>query len=292
MLEAVPSRTAARVARRRAVHQVLDHPVVFDDPLALRIAGITDRQMLEADSHERHPLARLLRAFLAARSRFAEDVIARAVDGGVRQIVILGAGLDTFAYRQPYGDRVTVFEVDYPATQAWKRECVANAGIAVPRSLRYVPVDFERQTAFDGLASAGFDIAAPAFFTWLGVTMYLSEATVMSVLGTIATFPLGSGIVFDYATNPATLPDAARGVVDAMAARVAAAGEPWTLFFEPLALAHALNRLGFEHIDDLDGDAINARYFAQRADGLRVGSVGHLLHARVQAPRPGIASQR
>jgi methyltransferase (TIGR00027 family) len=281
VLEAVPSRTAARVARRRAAHQVLDHPVVFEDPLALRIAGITDRQILEADSHEQHPLARLLRAFLAARSRFAEDLIGRAVDGGVCQIVILGAGLDTFAYRQAYGDRVTVFEVDYPATQAWKRQCVANAGIAGPGSLRYVPVDFERQTAFDGLASAGFDVGAPAFFTWLGVTMYLSEATVMSVLSTIATLPPGSGIVFDYATNPATLPDAARRVVDAMAARVAAAGEPWTLFFEPRALARALRRLGFGHIDDLDGDAINARYFAQRADGLRVGSVGHLLHARV-----------
>jgi methyltransferase (TIGR00027 family) len=223
----------------------------------------------------------MLRAFFAARSRFAEDRAAWAIRRGVRQIVILGAGLDTSAYRQPPGDGLSVFEVDYPATQAWKRQRLAGGGIAVPPSVCYVPVDFEQQTAFEGLCSSGFDTRAPAFFSWLGVTMYLSEDTVLSVLRSIATLPAESGVAFDDATDPADLPEPARRVIEAMAARVAAAGEPWTLFFNPARLRSVLHELGFASVEDLDGGAINARYFDDRSDGLRVGSAGHLLYAGV-----------
>ena len=281
MIEAVPSRTAARVAQRRAAHQVLDRPVIFDDPVALSIAGIVASDIRVDDPREQHPLARMLRAFLAARSRFSDDHAARAIAGGVRQVVILGAGLDTFAYRQPHGEALTVFEVDYPATQAWKRQRLAEAGIAIPSSVRFVPVDFERQTAFEGLAAAGFDPQAPAFFSWLGVTMYLSEATVMSVLKSIAALPRRSGVVFDYAIDPASLNEQARKVVQLMAERVAAAGEPWTLFFDPDRLGQSLHEIGFGRVEDLDGNSINRRYFEQRNDGLHVGTVGHLLHAEV-----------
>jgi methyltransferase (TIGR00027 family) len=281
MIEAVPSRTAARVARRRAVHQVLDRPVVFTDPLALRIAGVAEEDIQQEDPREQHPFARMLRAFLVARSQFAEERMARAIERGVRQVVILGAGLDTFAYRHPYGDGIVVFEVDYPATQAWKRQRLADAGIAIPRSTYHVPVDFERQTAFDGLSSAGFDAGAPAFFSWLGVTMYLSEATVTSVLRSIASLARGSGVAFDYATDPAKLSEAARQVFATMASRVAAAGEPWTLFFDPGRLERSLRDLGFTHVEELNSEAINARYFDRRTDGLRVGSIGRLLHAEV-----------
>jgi methyltransferase (TIGR00027 family) len=281
MTEPVPSRTAGRVARRRAAHQVLDRPLVFDDPLALRIAGIVESDILADIPREQHPLARALRAFLVARSRFTEDLIARAIGRGITQVVILGAGLDTFAYRHPYGDRLAVFEVDQPATQAWKRQRLDDAGIVIPRSTRYVPVDFERQTAFDGLATAGFDARVPAFFSWLGVTMYLSEATVMSGLGTIAALGRGTGIAFDYAIDPMMLTEASRKVIGILASRVAAAGEPWTLFFDPARLVGLLHALGFTHLDDLDGDAINARYFSRRDDGLRVGSAGRLVYAEV-----------
>ena len=281
MIEAVPSRTAARVARRRAVHQVLDRPLVFGDPLALRIAGLEESDIRADAPREQHPFARMLRAFLAARSQFAEERVARAVERGVWQVVILGAGLDTFAYRHPYGDSIAVFEVDYPPTQAWKRRRLADAGIAIPRSTYHVPVDFERQTAFDALAAAGFDAGAPAFFSWLGVTMYLSEATVTSVLRSIASLGRGSGVAFDYATDPAKLSEEARQIIAAMALRVAAAGEPWTLFFDPGRLERSLRDLGFTHVEDLDSNAINARYFDHRVDGLRVGSIGRLLHAEV-----------
>jgi len=277
----VPSRTAYGVARRRAAHQVLDRPVVFDDPLALRIAGISESDISPDDPRERHELSRMLRAFLAARSRFVEDLIARAIERGIRQVVILGAGLDTFAYRHSYGDQLVVFEVDQSATQIWKRQRLADAGIAIPRSTRYVAVDFERQTAFDALAATGFDGQAAAIFSWLGVTMYLSEATAMSVLEEIAALPRGSGVVFDYAIDPTGLTEPGRKTIELIAARVAAAGEPWRLFFDPARLGSSLRALGFAHIDDLDGPAINARYFDRRSDGLRVGSAGRLLYAEV-----------
>src|SRR5262245_51249476 len=134
----------------------------------MRIAGIAEEQALRDDPREQRPVARVLRAFLAARSRFAEDRLARAIDRGTRQYVVLGAGLDTFAYRHPYGGDLTVFEVDYPATQSWKRGRLADAGIVIPPSVRYVAVDFEGKTPLDGLAAAGFDVKAPAFFSWLG----------------------------------------------------------------------------------------------------------------------------
>lgn len=245
----------------------------------MRIAGIAEDDVQREDPREQHPFARMLRAFLAARSQFAEERVARVVERGVKQVVILGAGLDTFAYRHPYGDSIAVFEVDYPATQAWKRQRLADAAIAIPRSTFHVPVDFERQTAFDGLTAAGFDAEAPAFFSWLGVTMYLSETTVTSVLQSIASLARGSGVAFDYATDPSGLTGTARKVFEMMAARVAAAGEPWTLFFDPVRLDRSLRNLGFTYVEDLDSEAINSRYFDHRGDGLRVGSIGRLLHA-------------
>jgi methyltransferase (TIGR00027 family) len=264
---------------RRAAHQLLDTPRIFDDPLAARIVGLhhPDDEFLKREDTR---LGRVMRAFMAARSRYAEDALAAACErGGVRQYVVLGAGLDTFAYRSPYGDAVRVFEVDYPATQQWKRARLAEASIAIPPTVTYVPVDFDRANAFAALGDAGFDAGAPAFFAWLGVTMYLAEATVMDVLRQIASLTAGSGVAFDYAVAPSLLGPIARRVFEAFAERVAAVGEPWTTFFTPEALDTALGRLGFGDVEDLDGDAINARYFANRSDGLRVGSLARLARA-------------
>ena len=149
MQEGKFSRTARRVAIRRAAHQLLDHPRVLDDPLALRIIGAEAAEELRSNPKEHHAFSRAFRAFMAARSRYAEDELAGAVERGVRQYVVLGAGLDTFAYRNPHAG-LRVFEVDHPATQAWKREQLSAAGIAIPAALTFVPVDFERQTSGGG----------------------------------------------------------------------------------------------------------------------------------------------
>ena len=281
MQEGKFSRTAQRVAIRRAAHQILDDPRVLDDPLALRIIGREAENALRTDPKEHHAFSRAFRAFMAARSRYAEDELARAVRHGVRQYVVLGAGLDTFAYRNPHAG-LRVFEVDHPATQAWKREQLREGGIALPQSLTFVPIDFEQQTLADGLGQSGFDASAPGFFSWLGVAPYLTREACMTTLSFIARMPAGSGVVFDFAVDPALLNAGQRQALDALAKRVAAAGEPFQLFFDPEKLRDELKAMGFHRTEFLQGKELNARYFKDRKDGLLVrGSIGHLMSAWV-----------
>lgn len=266
-----PSRTAWRVAMRRATHQILDNPPVFADPLALRIV---EGQTTANDSAP-------FRAFMAVRSRFSEDQLAEAVSRGATQCVVLGAGLDTFAYRNPY-EGLQVFEVDHPATQAWKRHQLELTGIAVPPSLTFVPVDFETQTLQDGLATGGFRFDRITFFSWLGVVPYLTDEAFESTLRLIASMPEGSGVVFDYGATRDALSPREQEARDALSARVAAAGEPFKLFLDPKETAIRLKALGFGDVEDLGAQELNARYFRDRADGLRLmGTGGHLLGARV-----------
>jgi methyltransferase (TIGR00027 family) len=281
MQEGKFSRTAQRVAIRRAAHQLLDQPRVLDDPLALRIIGSEAAEALRSNPREDHAFSRAFRAFMAARSRYAEDELARAVAHGVGQYVVLGAGLDTFAYRNPHPG-LRVFEVDHPATQAWKREQLQAAGIAIPPSLTFVPIDFEQQTLADALGQRGFHANAAAFFSWLGVTPYLTREACMTTLSFIAKMSAGSGVVFDFAVDPALLNAGQRQALDALSERVARYGEPFQLFFNPGDLQHDLKSLGFRRTEFLKGKEINERYFKDRKDGLLVrGGLGHLMGAWV-----------
>jgi methyltransferase (TIGR00027 family) len=277
-----PSATAESAALLRAAHQLLDRPRILDDAVVLRLLG-PDRVSLVRTHPETFetPALRRLRASIALRSRYAEDRLRDAVERGVRQYVILGAGLDSFAYRNPFAPAALhVYEVDHPDTQAWKRARLRDAGIALPASLSFVPVDFERQTLADALAGSGLDPRAPAFLSWLGVTVYLTRAAVLGTLAWVASLAPGSEIVFEYSTEPVVADASPRA---ALAASAAAQGEPWITFFDPTELAHQLTRLGFGEIEDLaPADAIE-RYFQARTDGLRPGSSGHLMRARVGA---------
>lgn len=284
MIEGCPSETALRVAMRRAAHQILDDPKVFDDPLALRILGVENGSAQPPDPKwlEETPLSRVLRASLAARSRYAEDELHVAVKRGIRQYVILGAGLDTFAYRNPYPEDVLhVFEVDHPATQIWKCARLKDAGIPNPRSLTFSPVDFESETLEEGLRQAGFDAGESAFFSWLGVTPYLTNSAVIATLRFVASMPFGSGIVFDYMISPSLLNPAASLAFDRLAHRVASVGEPFQTFFDPSALRGSLRAMGFEQIEDIEPEEMNARYFRGRTDTLRVGNLSNVMNARV-----------
>lgn len=274
MLEQEPSRTAWMAATHRAAHQVLERGAIFSDPLALRILG-QDAEAVARDA-QAHPERRGMRMFIAARSHLAESALAAGVEHrGVSQLVVLGAGLDTFAYRNPLADRLKVFEVDHPATQAWKRRRLAEAGIAVPDDLVYAPVDFERQALLDGLAAAGFDPARRTFFLWLGVVPYLTAEAIRATLAAIGGLPGGGEVAFDYADPPAALSDEARAAHQARAERVAALGEPWLSYFEPPALHALLTELGFADIEDLGPPALATRYWpaAQRAMPERGGHV-------------------
>ena len=260
------SKTALRVAIRRAAHQLMEEPKVLDDPIAVRLLGSGFARDLERASHK---VARDFRAFMAARSRYVEDQLKDAVSKGVEQYVVLGAGLDTFAYRNPFPS-LRVLEVDFPATQEWKRSMLAEAAIALPTNLVFVPLDFEHKTLAEGLSDAGFDAARPAFFGWLGVVPYLTLEAFRAAIGTIADMASGSVVSFDYAFPPETLSPPRRLVFDALSARVAAAGEPFQLFFSPEELEAELRRMGFRRIEQIDSEHLNALYFAGRADGLKL----------------------
>ncbi|MGA2332564.1 MAG: class I SAM-dependent methyltransferase [Syntrophales bacterium] len=284
MMESRPSLTAQGAAMHRSAHQMFDEPRVFDDPLAMRIIGAESSSALQTtpQHYAVAPGSELLRAFIAARSRYAEDALGEAVRRGLRQYVILGAGLDTFAYRNPYTQtRLRVFEVDHPATQSWKRARLEEAGISIPASLTFIPVDFETQTMADGLRHATLDHREPTFFSWLGVTPYLTRAVVDSTLNFIAGLNTGSGVVFDYVISPSLLNPQQWSAFDALSKRVARAGEPWRTFFDPSMLAAELKAFGFTEAIDLGPDEINARYFIGRNDNLKIRGFGHIMNATV-----------
>jgi methyltransferase (TIGR00027 family) len=192
---------------------------------------------------------------------------------GLAQYVVLGAGLDTFAYRNPFA-QIRVFEVDFPATQQWKRSLLATASIPIPANLTFVPLDFEHMTLADGLAAAEFDSSRPAFFSWLGVVPYLSLPAFRSTLETIGRLPAGSGVCFDFARPPESLEPESLPVFYALAARVAAAGEPFRLFFTAAELEQEFRTAGFTRTEMRTGGELNDMYFQGRADGLGLPRAG------------------
>src|SRR6202453_276248 len=238
-----PSRTALMVARQRAAHQVLDHGSILYDPFAMKILREDEKDVLQFANA--HPLASIGRLFTTARSRIAEDALSRAVESGVRQIVILGAGLDTFALRNPHGaQQIRIYEVDHPAAQAWKLERLAEAQIALPPGLIVVPVDFERDDVGEKLVAAGFQQNSPAFFTWLGVVPYLTQDAIGSTLDYIASIK-NSEVVFDYMINPQAFSEELRELVKERTEQLENIDERWASRFEPAAIAAILRRHGF-----------------------------------------------
>ncbi len=226
----------------------------------------------------KHPVASIGRLLTAARSRIAEDALAGAVEGGVRQIVVLGAGLDTFALRNPHRG-LGIYEVDHPATQAWKRERLAEAEIEFPRGLIFVPVDFERDDVGEKLVAAGFEQGAPAFFTWLGVVPYLTEEAIDRALECMASIPHAE-VVFDYMEPPEAFSEELRQIERARAEQLAKMGERSDSRFRPAEIAAILGAHGFGEIADIDFEEIAFR-FGGAVQGLAPGHAGvHVVHAK------------
>jgi methyltransferase (TIGR00027 family) len=277
-----PRNTGFGTAMQRAAHQILDHPKIFDDPLALRIIGVEAESALRARlKHFQKPPVRDMRAYFAVRYRYVEDELARSVQRGVRQYVILGAGLDTFAYRNSLPDAfLRVFEVDHPATQQHKRNRLEQAAIAIPDSVSFVAFDFERQGIADALRQAGFRCDEPAFFAWLGVARYLSRDAVMSVLTAIRSSATpGSEVIFDCPFYPSPLQRLRQWAHRAIANR--RAKKPRLTYFGPSSLRGDLKRIGFSAVKVLGPEEMEMRYCKDRPDGLRVSRQGFLVMARV-----------
>jgi methyltransferase (TIGR00027 family) len=270
------SRTALSAAGQRAAHQALEGGLVFVDPLAIRILGRDAEEAIAVAKAE--PERRGLRFFVAMRSRFAEGRAMAAIEAGARQILVLGAGLDTFACRLEPREGLKVFELDHPATQRDKRARLAAAGIAEPAHLTFVAHDFEHGDMSEALIAGGLDVARGTFVVWLGVTPYLTEEAVYATLGALARFPGGAEVVFDYANPPHTIEEA--GVRDfhhAMAARVAECGEPFRCYLDTAALHERARALGFADIEDLDRAALVERYLPHLPARPRPGPGGHVV---------------
>ncbi|MFZ0630215.1 MAG: class I SAM-dependent methyltransferase [Acidobacteriaceae bacterium] len=272
-----PSRTALIPARQRAAHQLLDHGSILHDPFAMKILREDEKDVLQFANG--HPQASIGRLLTTARSRIAEDALSGAVERGVRQIVILGAGLDTFALRNAHGAKIRIYEVDHPATQAWKRQRLADAQIALPPSLIFVPVDFERDDVGEKLAAAGFQQNSPAFFSWLGVVPYLTLDAIGRTLDYLSSIP-NAEVVFDYMESPQAFSEEMRELVKERTEQLEKMDERWASQFDPAGIAAILRSHGFSAIEDIDFEEIASR-FGRAVQGLAPGHAGiHVVHAR------------
>jgi methyltransferase (TIGR00027 family) len=260
------SHTALGTAYLRAAHQLLDaQPLLFDDPVALPLLGLEGLKLIQdtADNYQT-PEMLALRAHVVLRSRFTEDRLAAAVSRGITQYVILGAGFDTFALRQPaWAKNIKIIEVDHAGTQTMKRSYIAAAGLAMPENAVFADINFENESLHDGLLRYSVSMKEPSFFSWLGVTMYLKEDAIDAVLRSVAMFPADSEIVLTFVQPPGDSPSP-------LAQRVANLGEPWVSCFAPYALKAKLLGVGFSKVKFLSPAEAEAWYFRQRPKDLPV----------------------
>jgi methyltransferase (TIGR00027 family) len=266
----------------RAVHQVIDaDPKILDDPLSVGLVeGSSPDKILAAPPSSRPPI--WFRSIFVLRSRYAEDSLREAVANGVEQYVMVGAGMDTFAYRQPgWGVRLRIFEIDHPESQKIKREHLAKRGIVVPANVVFCPIDFERTSLAEALATSSLDLGAPTFFSWLGVTQYLTNEAIDSTLRFISSMPKGSEIVMEFIVPPDSWPPEEKGILTQTVQWVAENGEPWLTFFTPEKMSDQLILLGFSEVTHLTPEDARVRYFSNRPDGLRPPHYVRLLRAVV-----------
>lgn len=274
------SKTALGVCALRAVHQLVDgFPKILDDPIAAQLLDADVRERIRGHAGEAlDPRAAGLRSHVVLRSRYTEDHLAAAAGRGVRQYAILGAGFDTFAYRQPAWARdLRIWEVDHPASQHEKRRRLEVAGLALPPNLELVPIDFETTSLRDGLRASSLDFTSPAFFACLGVLVYLTRDAARAIFELVASFPPGSEIAFTF-----SLPTSADSD---LAEKARSLGEPWLTHFDPPSLTRELQDLGFAEVSILDLEEAARTYYADRTDGLQPPRRGGIASAVVGRSR-------
>ena len=252
----------------RALNRDEPGPVIFDDGLALGLAS-EEGQALAERLRTGLPRWQVLAfcRWICIRSRFTEDLVERAIGRGVEQYVILGAGLDSFAYRRgELVDRLRVFEVHHPASQSWKQNRLRDLGIEIPDNLVFAPVDFEYQTLREGLLRAGFKFARTAVFSWIGVTMYLTLDAIEATLGTISECKAGSQVALTYNQPHHVLDDMALQVTSTFGAIAAEMGGPFVSLFVPDEIEGLLRNLGFDDIVHFGAQEARAAWFSEAVD--------------------------
>jgi methyltransferase (TIGR00027 family) len=258
--------TALATAYMRAAHQLLESkPLIFDDPVALPLLGpeaLTNIQ--DTVQHYQTPEVLALRTRIILRSRFTEDRLAAAFSRGIRQYIILGAGFDTFALRQPsWAEELKIVEVDHAGTQSLKRSYIDAARLAIPKNVLFADIDFEHESLHEGLRRYDVSMNKPAFFSWLGVMMYLKEDAIDAVLHSVAMFPAGSEVVLTFVRPPGDSPSI-------IAQSVTNLGEPWLSHFEPDEIEAKLYSAGFSKVEFLTPAEAETRYFRSRPRDLPV----------------------
>jgi methyltransferase (TIGR00027 family) len=282
-MQTTPSRTCEITAIMRALHQIADHePKILVDPVAPQLIDPADQLDDRLASTFNHPFAKRWRAGFVLRSRYAEDCLADAVKRGVGQYLILGAGLDTFAYRQPpWAESLSIYELDHPATQCWKRGRLAAKNMEIPPNLTFVPIDFETISLADALRATDFSYGRTTFCSWLGVTPYLTASAINATFNFVLSLPPSSEIVFNFVL-PADALSGLEAEAMVLAAQTAAeAGEPWLTSFLPDNLTTLLRAMGFCDVVHLTPPEANRRYFRDRCDGLEARHGERLVRAIV-----------
>ena len=265
-----PDSTAVRVALWRALHVEVDAPPhVLDDTIGLKLAAPDEGWRERGDMHPEG--TRMFRASIVARARFIEDLVAEQSRRGVDQYVLLGAGLDTFAQRRPeLAARLSVFEIDQPGTQAWKRQRLVELGYGIPDGLKLVPVDFEAGERWSrNLAAAGFDARRPAVVTSTGVSMYLTREAIMTLLREVAAFARGSTFAMSFLLPLEMSEPAVRPGMEMAAKGARASGTPFISFFLPAEIMAMARDAGFREARHVSAAELAERYFKDRPDGLR-----------------------
>ncbi len=269
-----PSRTAWAVANHRAAHQLLEAGRIFADPTAVAALGLP-AEVVRADALA-HPERRPMRLYIASRHRRADEVVAEALTRGTRQVLLLGAGLDTTAYRLEAPAGTTVFEVDHPATQSWKLGHLAATDLTPTVDLVHVPVDLEEDSLADALAGAGLAMDAPTVVLWLGVVPYLERSAVEATLRLLSGRPWE--VLLDYGPPASDRDPRGRAWLARRAAAVAAVGEPWVTFLEPAEVQALLGRHGLV-VEREDPAPALVRAYLGLPDGPPVEGAGRVLHA-------------
>jgi methyltransferase (TIGR00027 family) len=276
-----PDSTAVRVALWRALHVELDgSPHVLDDTLGLSLAAPVDGWR---DRPDMHPIGTSgFRAWIVARARFVEDLVVECLGRGVTQYVLLGAGLDTFAQRRPdIASQLTIYEVDQPEPQAWKRQRLVDLGYDKPDWLRLVPVDFERTDGWSELAAAGFDLQRPALLASAGVSMYLSKEANIETLKQVAALAPGTVFAMTFQLPEEFVDEQDREGRGFAIRGAAASGTPFLSFYSPSEMLDAARAAGFREVRHVSSRELTERYFAARSDGLRPSTGEDLLVATV-----------
>ncbi len=283
MTSDIRSMLAEYTAMMRAQHYLHDDPPkILDDPFALRLLS-TKMADAARETGFQTTIQWRVGALVLGRSRFAEDAFDIALKKGVRQYVALGAGLDTFSLRRPdLLTTVRMYEIDQPATQEWKKERMVSSGCGIPENIEFVPANLEEETVLEVLAKSSFNSAEPAFFSWLGTTMYLTNEAIFRTLESFARrLAPGSEITFDY-----RVPVECISPEDVENARLgwkagADMGEPQFSFLNPLTLSDEVREVGFEVVENLSPQQLKERYFSQRNDPLEPMTHHHYIHLRI-----------